>query len=239
MNTDHDRDRGVLSPADRAYLLGERTFSHEQSKRNAEARIRRRVYEAALDFDLLLHTLPEKDRKQLFERTATDEAFRDGLRAMIAFVYLGTERYSTGFEDILVPGVRGSEEYLAATDRNEQVAVDVTFDVETTVESSLSGIASRLDAGDPVTPQELFSIVMQGDYDATKHDRITLVRTDADAAEPGFLDRLASYLDGDIERIDESRAVIHLGDDRNDETTLCEDGNEETNTDGDSTEETT
>ncbi len=35
MNTDIDRERGILSPADRAYLLGEREMSHEQSKRNA------------------------------------------------------------------------------------------------------------------------------------------------------------------------------------------------------------
>ncbi len=206
MNTDHDRDRGVLSPADREYLLGERTFGHDQSRRNAEARIRQRLYDAALDFDLILHTLPMKDRKQLFERTATDAAFRDGLRAMIAFVYLGTETFGGGFEDILLPAVRSSEEYLAATDRSEHVSVDVTFDVETTVETAVAGAVDRLAAGEPITPQELFAVVMNGEYDVTDHDRLTLIGADDDQ----FLDRLASYLDGEVEQLSESRAIIKL-----------------------------
>jgi len=209
MNTDTDRERGVLSPADRAYLLGEREMNHEQSKRNAEARIRRRIHAATLDFDLLLHTLPEKDRKQVFERTTTDEAFLDGLRAMLAFVYLGTVKYGVDFEAILEPAVRSSEEYLAATNREETVLVDVTFDVETTVESSLGDLTERLAAQEPVTPRELFSIVMQGDYDATRHDRITVVRTADGDGEPS-LERLAAYLDGELRHVTDSRAVIDL-----------------------------
>jgi len=54
---------------------------------------------------------------------------------MLAFVYLGTVKYGVDFEAILEPAVRSSEEYLAATNREETVSVDVTFDVETTVES--------------------------------------------------------------------------------------------------------
>ncbi|WP_121741642.1 hypothetical protein [Natronorubrum halophilum] len=209
MNTDIDRERGILSPADRAYLLGEREMSHEQSKRNAEARIRRRILAATLDFDLLLHALPEKDRKQTFEKTTTDEAFLDGLRAMVAFVYLGTETYGVDFEDVIVPAIRSSEEYLAATDENAAVSVDVTFDVETTVESSLEGIAARLDAGEPITSRELFSVIMEGTYDATQHERITVVRVDPDDGGPS-LERLATYLDGELTVVGDSRAVIHF-----------------------------
>lgn len=210
MNTDVDRERGVLSPADRAYLLGEREMSHEQSKRNAEARIRRRIHAAVLDFDLLLHTLPEKDRRQLFERTTTDETFLDGLRAMFAFTYLGLENYGVDFDDVLEPAVRSSEEYLAARDRDASVSVDITFEVETTVEASVSDTVSRLEAGEPVTPRELFSVVMQGDYDATDDDRITLVRADEQHPEDGFLERLATYLEGDLTYMTDSRAVIRL-----------------------------
>ncbi|MFC4543008.1 hypothetical protein ACFO5R_13855 [Halosolutus amylolyticus] len=224
MNTEIDRERGVLSPADRAYLLGEREMDHEQSKRNAEARIRRRIHAGVLDFDLLLHTLSEKDRRQIFEATTTDDAFLDGLRAMLAFVYLGTERYGVDFEAVLEPAIRSSEEFLAATDRDESVSVDVTFDVETTVESSLSGIAARLDAGEPVTPRELFSVIMQGDYDPRGRDRIELVRADDHRAEAGFLDRLAAYLDGEVTHVSDSRAVIHLQSDAPAEESAGADG---------------
>ncbi|MFA9417042.1 hypothetical protein [Natrinema sp. HArc-T2] len=222
MNTDIDRERGVLTPADRAYLLGEREMSHEQSKRNAEARIRQRIHAAALDFDLLLHTLPEKDRRQVFERTATDEKFLDGLRAMIAFTYLGLETHGVGFEDVLEPAVRSSEEYLAATDHDVSVSVDLTFDVETTVESSLSGVVSRLEAGEPVTPRELFSVVMQGDYDATGLDRITVVGADADQLTDGFLERLAAYLEGELRHVTDSRAELVLEADADEHPTACQ-----------------
>ncbi|WP_339102255.1 hypothetical protein [Haloterrigena salinisoli] len=209
MNTDTDRERGVLSPADRAYLLGDREMSHDQSKRNAEARIRRRIRAAVLDFDLFLHTLAEKDRRQVFEGAATDEEFLAGLRAMIAFTYLGLEEAGTDFEGVLEPAVRSCEEYLAA-DGDERVSVDVTFDVETTVESSLSDVVSRLNAGDPVTPRELFAVVMRGDHDPAAHDRIALANADADELRDGFLERLASYLEGDLRYVTDSRAIIDL-----------------------------
>ncbi|USZ71204.1 hypothetical protein [Natronosalvus halobius] len=212
MNTEIDRERGVLSPADRAYLLGEREMSHDQSRRNAEARIRRRIRAGVLDFDLLLHTLSEKDRRQVFERSGTDEgeALLGAVRAMVAFAYLGLEESGTNFEEILEPAVRGSEEYLAASADDETVSVDVTFEVETAVESSLSGVVSRLEAGDPVTPRELFTLVMQGDHDPTSHDRIALVNADGADLTDGFLERMAAYLEGDLRRVTDSRAVIDL-----------------------------
>ncbi|APX95120.1 hypothetical protein [Natronorubrum daqingense] len=210
MNTEIDRERGVLSPADRAYLLGEREMSHDQSKRNAEARIRRRIRAGMLDFDLFLHTLSEKDRRQVFEEPASDEAVIEAVRAMVAFTYLGLEETGQDFDAVLEPAVRSAEEYLAATRGDETVSVDVTFDVETTVESSLSGVVSRLEAGDPVTPRELFTLVMQGEHDPTVYDRIALTTATDEDRTDGFLERLASYLEGDLQRVTDSQAVIVL-----------------------------
>ncbi|SEH12972.1 hypothetical protein SAMN04487967_1063 [Natronorubrum sediminis] len=210
MNTDIDRERGVLSPADRAYLLGEREMSHDQSKRNAEARIRRRIRAGILDFDLFLHTLSEKDRRQIFEKPASDEAVFEAVRAMVAFAYLGLEESGRDFDAVLEPAVRSAEEYLAATRGDETVSVDVTFDVETTVESSLLGVVSRLDDGDPVTPRELFTLVMQAEHDPTVYDRIVLTTATDEDRTDGFLERLASYLEGDLRRVTDSRAVIVL-----------------------------
>ncbi|MFP9192607.1 hypothetical protein [Natronosalvus vescus] len=209
MNTDVDRDRGFLTPADRAFLLGEREMSHDQSRRNAEARIRQRVIDGILDFDLLLHTLSEKDRKQVFADVHTDGAFLDALRAMVAFTYVGAREQGFAFEDVLVPAVRASEEAIAAKQDGANVSVDVTFDVETTVEDSLEGIAGRLEAGDPVTPRQLFALVMQGDHDPTQHEEIVLVRTDAaDGVDDQFLERLATYLEADLDHETETRVVL-------------------------------
>ncbi|SFB84523.1 hypothetical protein SAMN05444422_102355 [Halobiforma haloterrestris] len=210
MNTDPDRDRGVLSPADRSYLLGETTMSHEQSRRNAEARIRQRVENAILDFDLLLHTLAEKDRRQIFDDVHTDQALLDGLRAMVAFAYVGTKEQGLEFDEVLVPAIRASEEAAAAKRANANVSVDVTFDVETTSETPLEGVAKRLEAGEPVTPRELFSLIMRGEDDPARHESISLVGTDAEGVDDQFLERLATYLEGEVRRETDSRAVIEL-----------------------------
>lgn len=206
MNTDTSRDRGLLSPADRAYLLGEREMSHDQSERNAEARIRGRVRDAILDFDLLLHTLPAKDRKQVFDDVATDPELIDGLRAMVAFAYVGTKEQGLDFEDVLVPAVRNSEEAYAAKRFDATADVAVRFSVETSVEESIREVVASLEAGDPVTPRALFSLVMQGEYDPADHDEITLVGTEG--VDDQFLARLAEYLGADLEEVADSRAVL-------------------------------
>ncbi|ELY53671.1 hypothetical protein [Natronolimnohabitans innermongolicus] len=218
MNTEIDRERGVLSPADRAYLLGEREMSHDQSKRNAEARIRRRIRAGICDFDLFLQTLPEKDRRQVFDPPESDEELIGGVRAMLAFAYLGLEESGGDFESVLERAVRSCEEYLAAAESDETVSVDVTFEVETTVDSSLSDVVARLEADEPVMPRELFTVVMQGDHDPTVHDRITLVNVDDDELKDGFLERMATYLDANVRYANDSRAIIDFeGEGRDDE----------------------
>jgi hypothetical protein len=210
MNTDIDRDRGILTPADRAFLLGEREMGHEQSRRNAEARIRQRVVDSILDFDLLLHTLPSKDRGQVFNELTSDPNSLDALKAALAFVYAGADEQGIDFEELLVPAVRHTEEAFAASRLGANVTVDVTFDIETTVGSPLDRVAGRLDTGEPVTPRELFSLVMQGEYDPRDHDRIALVVRDRDDVDDQFLERLATYLEGELQRPTPGRAVIRL-----------------------------
>ena len=211
MNTDIHRDRGVLTEADRAYLLGETEMTHEQSKRNAEARIRQRITNAIFDFDLIVHMLADKDRRQVFERAATDDELLDGVTAMLAFTALGLKEQGVELEDVLVPAIRSAEEAYAASQLAANVSVDITFDVETAVESTFEGIEARLTDGDPVRPRELFSLAIERGHDLTVYDRITLVRTEDDGADDEFVERLAEYLGGDLRQLSESRAEIDLG----------------------------
>jgi hypothetical protein len=213
MNTDTDRDRGMLTPADRAFLLGEREMGHAQSRRNAEARIRQRVVDSVLDFDLLLHTLPSKDREQVFDDLTADADSLDALKAMLAFVYVGADEQGVDFEELLVPAVRYTEEAFAASRLDANVSVDITFDVETTVESTLDGVIAQLEDGEPITPEELFSLVMQGEYEPGDTERIAVVVREEDDVDEQFLERLATYLGGELRRPTPSRAVIRLGDD--------------------------
>ena len=231
MNTDTDRDRGILSPADRDYLLGDVEMSHEQSKRNAEARIRQRIFDGVVDFDLLVPFLEEKDRRQVFERAHSEEEFVDGLTAMLAFTYLGLKEQGIDFERVLVPAVRSAEEAYAVEQSATNVSVEISFDVETTVQSTLEGIESRVAAGEPVTPRELFSLVIEGGRDVAVHDRIVLRLTEGDegedgdgdgdedesggqAAEHAHVERLAAYLEGEVRYASDRLAVIHVSETR-------------------------
>jgi len=207
MSFEDDRPRGVLSPADRAYLLGTREMSHEQSKRNAEARIRKRVHQAVLDFGLLVHALPEKDRKQVFAGVE-DDAFLDGLVATLSFVYLGLREQGVPFEDVLVPAVVKAEEAYAATTLGTSVEADVAFEVTRDVGPGVADVAARVGRGDPVTPKELFSLVVRGDGDLDDVESVLVQVTPGD--DEGFVDRLAGYLDAEVEERPLNRVRLHL-----------------------------
>lgn len=121
---DGERDRGILSPADREYLRGETTFESDQSERNTRARIRRRIEAAVRDTDLLVDHLEDRDRELVFEKHVGDGP--DGVRALIAavaFLYRGIEDAGLSVETVLEEGISRAE---AERDR----AATVEFDVD-------------------------------------------------------------------------------------------------------------
>jgi len=120
-----DRPRGILSPADRAYLRGETAFESGQSERNARARIRERVQAALYDADLLADALEERDRELVFDKHVGDDP--EGVRALIAavaFLYRGAEDADLSFETLLEEGISRAE---ADRDRAATVAFDVEY----------------------------------------------------------------------------------------------------------------
>jgi len=192
-----DRDRGILSPADRAFLLGETEMSHEQSRRNAAARIRNRIRLGIEDCNLLAHTLAASDRQGVFA-AVDDPAFVDGVSAMLYLTYLGLKEQGIDFERVLEPAVRRAEEVYAAETLGSAVDVGVTLDVQTDYGTSVDVAADKLRAGKPVAPAELFSVVMADDpsLDAVSTITVQLPR-DADP-DDGVVTRLARYLDATV-----------------------------------------
>lgn len=124
--TEDDRDRGALSPADRAYLRGETELGSVQSERNTRARIRQRVADALLDFEVLVEGLAERDRALLFEKHVDQAGTRgfDALVSAVAFLYEGVGRTDLDFETVLREGINLTE---ARADRAATVDLDVTF----------------------------------------------------------------------------------------------------------------
>jgi hypothetical protein len=126
MSDSGERGRGVLSPADRAYLRGETDLASVQSERNTRARIRERLSDALLDFEVLVEQMEERDRDMVFgERLAEEgtEGF-DALASAVAFLSDGVGRTDLDFETVLREGINLAE---ASEDRAATVELDVTF----------------------------------------------------------------------------------------------------------------
>ncbi|MFB6269831.1 MAG: hypothetical protein ABEH83_07795 [Halobacterium sp.] len=127
MSGSGERGRGVLTDADRAYLRGDREYGSVQAERNARARVRERVYDALLDFELLVEGLDDRDLDLVFEKRAAEgdgtEAF-DAFVSTLAFLYRGVDRTDLDFETVLREGVNLAE---AGDDRGATVDFDVTY----------------------------------------------------------------------------------------------------------------
>lgn len=150
MTDDDQRDRGILTPADRAYLRGERTYASEQSERNARARIRDRVYDSVRDFEVLVETLPERDRELIFEKRFGEiegAAAFDALVAAVAFLYRGVADTDLDFETVLAEAINLAE---ASEDRAATVDLDLTFQSLTAEE-----LRRKLERGEDLSLTEI------------------------------------------------------------------------------------
>ena len=146
---DDDRDRGILSPADRAYLRGETELASVQSERNARARIRDRVHEALYDFEVLVEHLSERDRRLVFEDRLDAEgvAAFDALLSAVAFLYAGVGDTDLAFGTVLAEGVNLAE---ATNDRAATVDFDVTYRA-----LSVEAVRRKIRAGEPLSLTEI------------------------------------------------------------------------------------
>jgi hypothetical protein len=170
-----DRDRGILSRADRAYLRDETELASVQSERNTRARIRERIYESILDFELLVECLSERDRelvvKKQFESDGT-EAF-DALVSAVAFLYRVTKDTDLEFESVLHEAVNLAE---ARDDRAATVQLDLTF-------QSLTGeqLRHKLERGADLS---LTEIAYLHESDEVRVDELAQYFRDADSETP-------------------------------------------------------
>lgn len=144
--SDDSRDRGMLSPADRAYLSGASSLASAQSERNTRARIRNRIHDSLLDFELLIEHLSDRDRELVFENAEGVETF-DALVSAVAFLYEGVDDAGLSFERVLTEGIN-----LAEAKRDRAATVDLDVALQTlTVEQ----LREKLERGDALSLPEL------------------------------------------------------------------------------------
>ncbi len=154
-----DRERGILTPSDREFLVGQKTDYTDHSKKQKRNRIRRRLRNAILDFTILFEHLEDRDRETVFNpEDDSREAYTQGIIDMLGFLHLGTMGYHVPFKHMLGQGVNQAEQKLAGSDYR---MVTVDFNVDPVGQIDVGDVVAKLDDSsfDEITDEELRAFV--------------------------------------------------------------------------------
>ena len=90
MTEQEERPRGILSPADRQYLTGQKELS-QGAERNTRQRIRERIRNSLFDAQLLWELLPDNDLEQTFYPDDRNERhrIRSSAQYALSLLFLG------------------------------------------------------------------------------------------------------------------------------------------------------
>lgn len=186
-SNDTTRERGILSRADREYLLGESDIEEKsQQERNARGRIRQRVTNAMLDFTLLNRHLAVRDRQMVAdalrkayseheEQTWTLGPEHECLVPPLTFCYTLTRNLGAEFSIPLERTIRDVEMGYGGTsiDESERIRdIGVTFEVERTLLPDLNAAKERLESGGLLTDSEIGALLRAGNLTETDIERL-------------------------------------------------------------------
>jgi len=188
-----DRERGILSPADREFLLtGGENLSSEQSRRNTRRRIRNRIRNAIIDFDLIVRLLSDEDKQLVFEEEGEwQPAFMSGQKAMIEFLYsaLADTGEPIDFETVLKSGVHDGE-----LERHDgPVFVNVDFDVKTDVQFDIQSARERFEKGETLTIAEIGALLATGAVDEDELNQLSELAQEKGVVESSISPMQAEY----------------------------------------------
>jgi succinate dehydrogenase flavin-adding protein (antitoxin of CptAB toxin-antitoxin module) len=196
-----DRERGILTPSDREFLLGRKTDYTDHSRKQKRNRIRRRLRNAILDFSILFEHLEPRDRETVFD---PDDEHRDvytqGITDMLAFLHLGTMGYHTPFKHMLSRGVNKAEQELTDSDYR---MVTVEFNVDPVGRINVDEVVDKLaeDEFEELTDEELRAFVrLLGESDEFES---TAVRSEMKAQMDEFVQEVDEAADRRQQRLDE------------------------------------
>jgi len=173
MVEDPERDRGVLTKKDRLFLLDAGEEETKSSKgRVTRSRIRDRIYNSILDFTIIRDEVEARDRKKVFEG-ADELEFRQGVIATLEFLYQVIEENDADFEEILIPAIESAERKLSGENKEDNIEVDIEFNVETKL------LLSDRDPGD-YTDEEVGKMLTDGRIDGEDAFKILRERFESD-----------------------------------------------------------
>jgi len=179
-----DREPGILTYDDREYLLDQKDVTGG-SEIQLRQRLRDRIRNGLLDFELLLYCLDDQDVQTIFSNISgpfrtigTDgREVHDGAKYTLAFLYFGITEFSqVDFEELLEAAIESSGRRSSERRRGpHQWVADASVDIDVDWEIRAwdnDQIVEKLRSGEPMTDRELGLLVRFGDLDDEDWERL-------------------------------------------------------------------
>jgi len=171
------RPRGILTKKDREFLISQEDFD-AQTKRDKRYRIRNRVVDAYLDFQVLETFLPEEDREKIFEELREKYTFT-AISDTLQFTYSGVSDLDEEFEQALESVIVNHERK-----KNPDVIPHVSVDIDIrTEEVSVEDAINRFLEGEG-TFKEFNFLMSQPDGLHQLADKVEEAERDAKMLPP-------------------------------------------------------
>lgn len=106
-----ERPRGILTEDDRKYLMDKTDIQPKsQTERDTRRRIRKRIFNAILDFYIIDIFLERRDLDEVFGTRRTgediDSITREGIHALVSFLYYAAAKDEQTLENWIKAGLR-------------------------------------------------------------------------------------------------------------------------------------
>lgn len=180
-----DREPGILTYDDREYLFGLKEDVTEGSEAQLRQRMRDRIRNGLLDFEILMYYLEDRDIQTIFDNISDppwpsgsdgSEVYH-GTEFALAFIYHGiTECTHANFEKLLESAIeRSSGRSREARKGPHHRVADATVNIE--VDWVVGAIdhehaLEKLRSGDGLSNKELGSLVRHGDLNEEDWERL-------------------------------------------------------------------
>ena len=172
-----DRPRGILSQADREYLVSDKSGYSHQAQHKRKKAIKERIANALLDFALIEDHLDEELREDIFAQFDTTNIFEEKTELhsskehyasvfpnLIAFLYRESkkETFNPSFSMMLEQGiVRGEFEPGTIYYGPHNVDIDITFEKLPERQVNINSITERAkrDGAKTLNEEEMTSVI--------------------------------------------------------------------------------
>lgn len=165
-----DRDRGILTPSDRKFLLDEVDIKPE-SQRQVRQRIRERIKNSLRDYWFIRYGLSERDRKQIGDDLFQEGPLWQGYVDMISFYYILNRDRGAEMSSEIRNGVKSAEEQLSPD--GDLIDVSIEYDIKRKVQHKSDEIYKRFEKGESITPEEGKQLIIESPHfdHLSKEDR--------------------------------------------------------------------